>query len=76
MNREDFDILNDLCESISSSEQRSGTRPRRGVTSSSVSRRIAEFARQCERGEIKGRSRKRKANSLLLQVLRTLEDGE
>jgi hypothetical protein len=73
--REDFDILSDLCESISA-EQRSGTRPRRGVTSSSVSRRIAEFALQCERGEIKGRSRKRRANSLLLEVLRTLEDGE
>lgn len=73
MSREESDILTELCESIAQSEQRSGTRPGRGVTSLSVSRRIADFARQCRSGELKGRARKRKANCLLLEVLRSLK---
>lgn len=73
MNRQDFDILFELSDLVAKRERRTGTRSRRDVTSSSVNRRrIAEFAQQCERGELKGRERKRKANKLFLEIMRTL----
>lgn len=75
MNRQDFDILFELGDKIAQLEQRTGSNPGRGVTSSSVNkRRIAEFARKCERGELKGRERKRKADRLFLDVVRSLGD--
>ena len=73
MSREDFEILFELCESITQLEQRTGVGPGRRVTSSSIKRRVTEFARECEQGDLKGRSRKRKANNLLLEILRALE---
>jgi hypothetical protein len=73
MNRQDFDILFELSDIVAKREQRSGVRSRRDVTSSSVNRRrIAEFARKCERGELKGRERKRKAHQLFLEVMRSV----
>lgn len=72
MSREDYDILCELCESIAEQEQRTGVIPRRGVTSSSIERRIAEFTRECEQGELEASSRRRKANAILLELLRAL----
>ena len=75
MNRQDFDILAELSEIIAQQEQRTGRRPGRGVTSSSIMKRqIAEFARKCERGDVKGRKRKREADKLFLDALRLVND--
>ena len=75
MNREDYDILSELDDTVTQLEQGAGDEPGRGVSTSSVTKRqITEFARKCERGELKGRARRRKANQLFLQTLRLLGD--
>jgi hypothetical protein len=72
--REDFDVLAELGETLAQLEQCSGP-PVSGqnVNSSSVNRRIAEYARKCKGGELKGRSRRRQSNALLLEMLRALD---
>jgi hypothetical protein len=75
LKREEFQILGELCDVVARLEQQTGTSPGRSVNSSSFNhRKIAAFADKVKRGELKGRERKRKANKLLLQVLRTLSD--
>ena len=76
MNRQDFDILADLCESLAQGEQRTG-KAGRGVKSLSViSRQVAAFKRKCESGDLKGRERERKGHKLFLSMMRSANGAE
>ena len=71
MDREDYDVLRELGETLAHLEQ-AQEKPGQCVNSSSIGRRIAEFAQACERGELRGRNRKRRADALLCELLRAL----
>jgi hypothetical protein len=52
--------------------QRTGQAGRDVKHSSVMTRRLAEFARKCEDGELRGRKRKREAQKLFLDLLRLM----
>jgi len=73
---QDFEILEKLLDSIEQLQQRDGSNPTRGSTSSSRKLRaeLATYADECRRGELKGRARKRKSGELFRRVV-SLDPG-
>jgi hypothetical protein len=73
MKRQDFDILEDLVETLDQIGQRLGDRPKRGYPSSSQKLRqdVSDFAESCRRGELAGRARKRKSGELFRRICST-----
>ncbi len=71
MDRQDFEILEDLLEVIEETQQCSGSNPDSNHRSSSRKLRkdVAEFAELCRHGELKGRARKRRSGELFRRIV-------
>ena len=71
MDRQDFEVLEELLDVVEQLEQRLGHKPGRSYLSSSRKLRkdTADFAGKCRRGELKGRSRKQKSGELFRRIV-------
>ncbi len=71
MRRQDFEILEELLDSVEQLRQRFGSNPERGHRSSSRKLRedLDDFAYACERGDLDGPRRSRKSGELFRRIL-------
>lgn len=71
MDGQDFAILEELLDTLEQLQQRLGGNLNRNYPSSSRKLRkdVGEFAGKCQRGELKGRSRKRKSGELFRRIV-------
>ena len=71
MDRQDYEILEDMIEIIDRVRQRRGGNPQRSNLSSSRKLRmeLSDYADKCRRGELKGRARKRKSGELFRRIV-------
>ena len=76
MDRKDFEILEELLDVVEQIQQRSGGNPRRSYLSSSRKLRqdTDDFAGKCQRGELKGRAKKRKSGELFRKIIALCPD--
>jgi hypothetical protein len=67
----DFQILEELFDTIEQLKQRLGGDPNRGYLSSSRKLRkdVADFTGKCRNGELKGRARNRKSGELFNRII-------
>lgn len=71
MDRQDFEILEELLDVIGQLKQRLGSNPNRSYPSSSRKLRtdVADFAGKCRQGQLNGRARKRKSGELFRKII-------
>jgi hypothetical protein len=71
MDRQDFEILEELFDTLGQLRQRLGGNPNRSYLSSSRKLRtdVADFAGKCQQGQITGRARKRKSGELFRKII-------
>jgi hypothetical protein len=71
MDRQDYEILEELFDTIEQLQQRSGNAPKRSYRSSSWKLRsdVSDFAETCRRGQLKGRARKRRSGELFRRIV-------
>jgi hypothetical protein len=71
MDRQDFEILEDLIDTLDEIQQRLGGNPKQRYLSSSrkLRRDICDFADLCRCGELNGRARKRKSGELFRKII-------
>ena len=71
MDGQDFSILEELFDTFDQLQQRIGGNPSRSYPSSSrkLRQEMADFTGRCQRGELKGRARKRKSGELFRKIV-------
>lgn len=76
MDRQDFEILEELFDTVEQLQQRSGPAPKRSYLSSSRKLRkdLSDFADNCRHGEFSGRARKRKSGELFRRIVSMSSD--
>jgi hypothetical protein len=76
MDSQDFEILEDLIETLDEIQQRLGASPNRSYLSSSrkLRRDICDFSGQCRSGELKGKMRKRQSGELFRRIISQYPD--
>jgi hypothetical protein len=76
MRKKDFEILEEMLAICGQIRQRCGGDPARNYVSSSRTLRqdMDDFADKCQRGELKGRARKRKSGEIFRRILALYPD--
>lgn len=76
MDRQDYEILEEMFDVVEQIQQRSGRAPKRSYLSSSrkLRRDVSDFAGSCRRGELQGRARKRKSGELFRRIVAMYPD--
>ena len=76
MDRQDYEILEEMLDVVEHLRQRLGDTPKRGYLSSSrkLRREVDDFAGQCQRSELKGRAQKRKSGDLFRKIVALYPD--
>jgi hypothetical protein len=71
MDEQDYEILEEMFDTVEQIQQRLGGNPMRSYPSSSrkLRRDVADFAGKCRRGELIGRVRKRKSGELFRRIV-------
>jgi len=71
MDDQDYEILVEMFDVFEQLQQRLGSKPKRSYLSSSrkLRRDVADFAGRCRRGELNGRTRKRKSGELFRRIV-------
>lgn len=71
MAREDYEILEELLETIELLQERRGIRPARDHRSSleTLQRDVADFSDACRRDVLKGQARRRRSGQLFRRIL-------